>query len=160
MNKHALAVLEFHRVLDVVAERATSEEGAERARALRPTTERAWIEREQSRVFAARSLIASEAHWAPYAIPAARRALERLRVENATLAASDFMLLRALLRSSRMTLDSLGDPRLPIAARAVLQPISSRLVRDAGSESAIDRVFTDDGEIRDTASPKLRGIRR
>jgi DNA mismatch repair protein MutS2 len=160
MNKHALAVLEFHRVLDVVAERATSEEGAERARALRPTTERAWIEREQSRVFAARSLIASEAHWAPYAIPAARRPLERLRVENATLGSADFMLLRALLRSSRMTLDSLADPRLPVAARAVLQPISSRLVRDTGAESAIDRVFTDDGEVRDTASPKLRGIRR
>jgi DNA mismatch repair protein MutS2 len=160
MNKHALAVLEFQRVLDVVAARATSEEGARRARELRPTTDRAWIEREQSRVFAARSLIASEARWAPYAIPAAHRPLERLRVENATLGTADFMLLRALLRSSRTTLDSLADPRLPVAARAVLGPVSSRLVRDTASESAIDRVLTDDGEVRDTASPKLRGIRR
>ncbi len=160
MNSHALAVLEFHRVLDVVAERATSEEGAERVRGLRPTTDRAWIEREQSRVFAARALIASEARWAPYAIPAARRALERLRVENAVLATGDFMLLRALLRSSRMTLESLSDPRLPLAARAVLQPVTSRLLRDTSAEAEIDRVLNDDGEVRDTASPKLRGIRR
>ncbi len=160
MNNHALSVLEFHRVLDVVAERATSEEGSERVRALRPTTDRAWIEREQSRVFAARALIASEARWAPHAIPAARRALERLRVENATLAAADFMLIRALLRSSRLTLDSLADPRLPVAARAVLEPVTSRLVRDANAETAIDRVLSDDGDVRDTASPRLRGIRR
>lgn len=160
MNSHALTVLEFHRVLDVVADRATSEDGAERVRLLRPTTDRAWIEREQSRVFAIRSLIASEARWAPYAIPAARRPLERLRVENASLAASDFMLLRALLRSSRTTLDSLKDPRLPLAARAVLEPVTSRLVRDARGEAAIDAVLSDDGEIRDSASPRLRGIRR
>lgn len=160
MNNHALAVLEFHRVLDVVAERATSEEGMERVRALRPTTDRAWIEREQARVFAVRSLVASEARWAPYAIPAARRALDRLRVENATLGTGDFVLLRSLLRSSRLTLDSLGDPRLPLAARAVLQPLITQLVRDASAESAIDRVLDDEGEVRDSASPKLRGIRR
>ncbi|MES2358430.1 MAG: endonuclease MutS2 [Gemmatimonadota bacterium] len=160
MNNHALSVLEFHRVLDVVAERATSAEGAERVRALRPTTDRAWIEREQSRVFAARSLIASEARWAPHAIPAARRALERLRVENAALAAADFILIRALLRSSRLTLDSLADPRLPIAARAVLEPVTSRLLRDTQAEAAIDRVLSDEGDVRDSASPKLRGIRR
>jgi DNA mismatch repair protein MutS2 len=160
MNNHALTVLEFHRVLDVVAERATSEEGMARVRGLRPTTDRGWIEREQARVFAARSLIASEARWAPYAIPAARRALERLRVENATLGPADFVLLRALLRSSRVTLASLADPRLPLAARAVLQPVTSRLVRDVSSESAIDNVLGDDGEVRDTASPRLRGIRR
>lgn len=160
MNSHALSVLEFHRVLDVVAERATSEEGAERVRALRPTTDASWIEREQSRAFAVRSLIASEARWAPYAIPAPRRSLERLRVENALLGTADFMSIRALLRSSRTTLDSLKDPRLPIAARAVLQPVTGRLIRDPGAEAAIDRVLSDDGDVRDTASPKLRGIRR
>jgi DNA mismatch repair protein MutS2 len=160
MNNHALSVLEFHRVLDVAAGRATSDEGAERVRALRPTTDLVWIEREQARVFAVRSLIASEARWVPAAIPAARQALQRLRVENASLAAGDFVLLRALLRSSRMTLDSTADPRLPLGARAVLQPVTAGLLRDPAAEAAIDRVISDDGEIRDSASPKLRGIRR
>nr|MDQ2668530.1 hypothetical protein [Gemmatimonadota bacterium] len=160
MNSHALSVLEFHRVLEVVAERATSDEGAERIRRLRPTVDRAWIEREQARVFAARALIASEARWAPYAIPAAGRPLERLRVENALLGAGDFTLLRALLRSSRITLDSVSDPRLPLAARAVLQPVTAQLVRDPTAEAAIDRVLDDDGDIRDTASSRLRSIRR
>ncbi len=160
MNSHALSVLEFHRVLEVVAERATSDEGAERIRSLRPTADRAWIEREQARVFAARALIASEARWAPYAIPAAGRPLERLRVENSLLAAADFTLLRALLRSSRITLDSVSDPRLPLAARAVLQPVTAQLLRNPTAEASIDRVLDEDGDIRDTASSRLRSIRR
>ncbi|MEO7217419.1 MAG: Smr/MutS family protein [Gemmatimonadaceae bacterium] len=160
MNTHALAVLEFNRVLDVVAERATSDEGIARVRALRPTTDTVWIEREQARVFAVRSLIASEARWAPYAIPYARNALSRLRVENSSLGTGDFTLLRALLRSSRMTLESLADPRLPVAARAVLEPIISQLLRDTAAEAEIDRVLDDDGEVRDSASPKLRSVRR
>ena len=160
MNTHALAVLEFNRVLDIVAERATSDEGIARIRALRPTTDTVWIEREQARVFGVRSLIASEARWAPYAIPAARNALARLRVENSTLTTGDFTLLRALLRSSRMTLESLADPRLPIAARAVLEPLTLQLFRDVAAESEIDRVLDDDAEVRDSASAKLRGLRR
>jgi DNA mismatch repair protein MutS2 len=160
MNSHALAVLEFSRVLDVVADRATSDEGRARVRALRPVGDWTWIEREQGRVFAVRALIASEARWVPCAIPEARRSLDRLRVENATLTPTDCMLLRALLRSSRLTLDSLDDPRLPIAARAVLEPVTSRLVRNGAAEAAIDAVVDDDGEIRDGASPKLRATRR
>ena len=160
MNSHALSVLEFHRVLEVVASRAASVEGAERVRALRPTTDTLWIEREQARVFAMRSLTVSEARWAPHAIPSAGRSLERLRVEHAILGTADFIALRGLLRSSRMNLDSLSDARLPVAARAVLQPLTSRLIRDAGAEAAIDRVLDDGGDIRDGASSRLRSIRR
>ncbi len=60
MNLHALAVLEFPRVLDEVAGRAGSELGAARVRALLPSREHAWIQREHSRVTAVRSLRESE----------------------------------------------------------------------------------------------------
>lgn len=160
MNTHALKVLEFDRLLEVVAARASSAEGAERVRSLRPTSDFGWIEREQTRVFAVRALVASDAHWAPAPIPQPRRALEWLRVENATLAPDDFGAIRALLRSSRVTRDSLGDPRLPVAARAVVAPLTDRLVHEPRAEAAIDRVLTDDGDIRDDASGKLRAVRR
>ncbi|HEV2643287.1 MAG TPA: hypothetical protein VGT98_11290, partial [Candidatus Elarobacter sp.] len=160
MNSHALSVLELGRVLGVVAGRASSEEGARRVAALRPATDRAWIEREQTRVFAVRALVASEGGWAPSVIPAARRGLDRLRVTGATLAPDDFLTLRALLRGSRVTLESLADTRLPRAATAVLAPITDRLVREPRAEAAIDRVLTDDGDVRDEASPRLRAVRR
>ena len=56
MNRHALAVLEYPRVLDEVASRATSALGAERIRRLLPSTDRGWIEREHSRIAAVRAL--------------------------------------------------------------------------------------------------------
>jgi DNA mismatch repair protein MutS2 len=160
MNTHALTVLEFDRLLAVVAGRAASEEGAARVRALRPLTDRAWIEREQTRVFAARALVAGEIGWSPAGVPPARRALERLRVEGAFLGADDLLVLRDLFRASRTTRDSLEDARQPRAATAVLQSLAERLVRDQRSESAIERVVDDDASVRDDASPKLRAIRR
>lgn len=160
MNSHALTVLEFNRVLDVVAERASSDEGGARVRALRPGTDRDWVEREQTRVFSVRALIASEGGWAPARIPRARRALDRLRVENATLGGDDFVELRTLLVSSRATLDSLEHTRYPAAATAVLAPIARRLAREPRAESAIERVINDDGGVRDEASPRLRALRR
>jgi DNA mismatch repair protein MutS2 len=160
MNSHALSVLELDRVLGVVAGHAASEEGARRVRALRPATDRAWIEREQTRVFAVRALVSSEGGWSPAAFPSARRALDRLRVTGAVLAPDDFLTVRALLRGSRLTLESLGDTRLPRAATAVLAPITDRLLREPRAEAAIDRVLTDDGDVRDEASPRLRAIRR
>ncbi|MGI8546586.1 MAG: endonuclease MutS2 [Gemmatimonadaceae bacterium] len=160
MNSHALTVLEFDRVLDTVAGRASSDEGSARVRALRPTTDRDWIEREQTRVFSVRALLSAEGGWAPARIPHARRALDRLRVENATLGGDDFVELRTLLASSRTTLDSLEHARYPAAARAVLAPIARRLAREPRAESAIDRVINDEGEVRDEASPRLRSLRR
>lgn len=160
MNSHALTVLEFDRVLDVVAARASSDEGSTRVRALCPTIDRDWIEREQTRVFSVRALISTEGGWAPAVIPRALRALDRLRVENAMLGGEDFLELRTLLGSSRATLDSLEHTRYPAAATAVLAPLARRLVREPRAESAIDRVINDEGAVRDEASPRLRSLRR
>ncbi len=71
-----------------------------------------------------------------------------------------FVALRALLRAARSALDSLAEPRLPLAAKAVLAPITERLTREPRAESSIDRVLNEDGDVRDDASPKLRAIRR
>jgi dsDNA-specific endonuclease/ATPase MutS2 len=60
VNSHALSVLEFGRVLAHVAERATSDTGAERVRALSPSSDRVHIEREHSRIAAVRAMRGSE----------------------------------------------------------------------------------------------------
>ena len=46
MNEHALTVLEFHRALEQVAGRATSEAGRAAVLSLRPHSDREWVERE------------------------------------------------------------------------------------------------------------------
>ena len=119
MNTHALNVIEFPRTLALIAERATSPLGAERVRELRPVTDRDAIEREHSRVAAVRSLISAEDPWSLHGVPDARAALTRLRVEGASLAALDLVVLGRLLQSSRATRESLRGERASAIAIAV-----------------------------------------
>ena len=160
MNSHALNVIEFPRTLALISERATSPLGAERVRELRPVTDREAIEREHARVAAVRSLLSAEEPWHLHGVPDARSALTRLRVEGASFAASDLLVLGNLLRSSRVTRDSLrGDRASPIVAAVLAEQIGA-LIANKSIEDAIDRAIDEEGQVRDDASPALRKIRR
>ncbi|MBK8249432.1 MAG: endonuclease MutS2 [Gemmatimonadetes bacterium] len=160
MNTHALSVLQFASVLDVVAGHASSSLGAEAIRGLGPTTDRGAIEQELARVTAMRAMVASDQGWSPPGIPDVRAALSRLRVEGTQLTGPELRDLGRLLRASRLAQDSLRDPRLPAVARGVLEPFRHRLVASAADEQAVERAIDDDGSVRDEASPLLRRLRR
>ena len=160
MNAHALRVLEYPRVLDLVAGRATSDLGAARVRALEPRTEREWLEREHARVAAMRTLIQGDQPWRPEPLPDVAGPLSRLRVEGATWNGAELLAGGQLLRSSRRTREALTDERRPAVARAMLESFTPRLVVAKPVEDAIDRALHDDGSVRDDASPALRRVRR
>src|SRR3954469_13245305 len=129
MNRHALAVLEFPRLLDLVAERATSTLGAERIRALHPTADRAWLDTEHRRVAAMRTLVTADGGaWVPEPIPDLTDALARLRVERTLWTGLELLGGAPLLRSSRRTREALADERKPLIVRAVLAPFVERLI--------------------------------
>ncbi|MFL5488476.1 MAG: endonuclease MutS2 [Gemmatimonadaceae bacterium] len=160
MNSHALNVIEFPRTLALIAERATSALGAERVRELRPRTDRDEIEREHARVAAVRSLVSAEEPWHLHGVPDARSALTRLRVEGASLAAADLLIIGALLRSSRITRDTLRGDRVSPMATAVLAQQIEPLVSNKAIEAAIERAIDEEGQVRDDASSTLKKIRR
>ena len=160
MNTHALTVLEFPRVLDVVADRASSALGAAAVRALRPRADRVWLAAEFARVQAMRAVLGGDGGWNPEPIPDARQALSRLRLEGAALDGLQLSAVATLLRSSRRTQSALRDPRRPAVATAYLQPYASRLIAAQRGEDAIDRAIDGDGTVRDDASPTLRRLRR
>jgi DNA mismatch repair protein MutS2 len=160
VNRHALAVLEFPRVLDEVAARAASELGAARVRSLEPVTDRSWIEREHARIAAVRSLRAGEPPVYPEPVPDIRAALERLRVVGATWSATDLLGAKQMLRSARRTREALSDEKRPAAARAMLAVFLDRLASEKSIEAAIERAIADDATVRDEASPALRKLRR
>ena len=54
MNAHALGLLEFPRLLELVAARTASTPGAARVRALAPSSDLRWLELEHRRVAAVR----------------------------------------------------------------------------------------------------------
>ena len=160
VNTHALAVLEFPRVLDVVADRASSTLGAAAVRALRPRTDRDWLSAELARVQAMRAVLSGEGGWNPEPIPDVRQPLARLRLEGAALDGAQLSAVATLLRSSRRTQSALRDPRRPALATAYLLPFAARLIAALREEEAIDRAIDGDGTVRDDASPALRRLRR
>lgn len=160
MNRHALIVLELHRVLEVVAGRATSELGAERIRALAPTTDRDWIEREHARVAAVRVLRGTDTPWHPEPVPDLREALGRLRIAGLSWTAVELRFALQLLRSARRTRESLGDPKRPASARAMLASLYQNLISAKPTEAALERAIGDDAVVKDDASPALRKLRR
>jgi DNA mismatch repair protein MutS2 len=159
MNSHALNVIEFPRTLALISERATSPLGAERVRELRPMADRDAIEREHARLAAVRSLISGDEPWQLPGVPDARSALTRLRVEGASLAAPDLLVLGALLRSSRLTRESLRGRASPVVTAVLAAQVESLFVNRA-IEEAIERAIDEDGQVRDEASSTLKKIRR
>ena len=160
MNSHALSVIEFPRTLALIAERATSSLGAERVRELRPRTDREEIEREHARVAAVRSLLSAEEPWHLHAVPDARSALTRLRVEGASLVAPDILILGTLLRSSRITREALRGEQVSPIVTAVLAGQIDALASNRAIENTIERAIDEDGQVRDDASATLKKIRR
>ncbi|MDB4869137.1 MAG: MutS2 protein [Gemmatimonadales bacterium] len=160
MNSHALNVIEFPRTLALIAERATSPLGAERVRELRPVTDREAIEREHARVAAVRALLSAENPWTLHGVPDARPALTRLRVEGASLAALDLLVIGRLLQSSRATRESLRAERASGIATAVLAEQIQALASNKALEDAIARAIDEEGQVSDNASGELRKIRR
>jgi len=160
MNAHALGILEFPRLLSLVAGRANSAPGAAAIRALVPRTDRGWIEHEHARVAALRALVESETGWVSEPIPELGDALKRLRIEGLTWSALELLQGATLLRSSRRTRDALRDPRRPAMAIALLTTDRDALIDLRAQEELIARAIADDGTVRDDASPALRRVRR
>ncbi|MBA3341180.1 MAG: endonuclease MutS2 [Gemmatimonadaceae bacterium] len=159
MNAHALGVLDYAAVIELVAGRASSALGAERVRASLPSRDRAWIEREHARLWAMRAPVDGEMSWRPQQLADIRPSLERLRVEGAALAAADFVGIRTLLGGSRLTAESFRDARIPAVTLALLKPEIDALMVAGGEEKSIDAAIDDDANVRDDASPLLRRVR-
>jgi DNA mismatch repair protein MutS2 len=160
MNAHALGILEFPRLLELVAERAASAPGAARVRALAPSSDLAWLEAEHRRVAAVRALVAGEPPWSPEPVPDLSDPLKRLRVIGSVWSGPELIAGALLLRSSRRTRDALRDDRRPAVIRAVLAPFAECMVVAKAEEEQLERAIDEDGVVKDDASPELRRIRR
>ena len=93
MSGHALAVVEFQRVLDWISGRAFSEPGKAAVRSLEPSSDAEWIRSELGRVEETRILIEAASPWAPPVIPEVSRSLARLPVEGGVLDPAELTLV-------------------------------------------------------------------
>jgi DNA mismatch repair protein MutS2 len=155
VNAHALAVLEFSRALEAVAERAASLPGKERILGLRPGTDLGALRRELARVGDAMAHLADHPDGAPPPFPDARGTLERLELEGSVLDPPELRDVARLLEAARVLGATLRDSPLPTLAE-----IRDRLPTRRDLTDLLDRIVDEEGEIRDGASPELASLRR
>jgi DNA mismatch repair protein MutS2 len=156
MNEHALEVIEFERVLERVARRASSEPGRRRVRQLTPRSAPPEVALELERVAAVMRLLEERPGWALGPVPDVEEDLARLRVEGAVLEGASLHRVGVLLATSRALAAELASQGPPPAA---LASVAARLVTLRDREDAIFRTVDWDGSVLDTASRELKRIR-
>ncbi len=156
MNRHALDVLEFRKVLEKVANRALSELGKERVLELVPGTEVGLVQAELQRVEETARFLDRHRDWPSPEIADARAALETLALEGSVLEPKELHSLGWLLASGGGLKDGLSKaaPELP-----GLETLRDGLHKDRVVEKTIRRVVDRDGLILDSASRELGRIR-
>jgi DNA mismatch repair protein MutS2 len=154
MSGHALEVLEFERVLERVAERASSEPGRGRVLALRPRGAHEDIVRELARVHAVVRFLEARPEWSLGEVPDVTGPVGQLATEGAALDAAPLHRVGVLLQTSRL----LGA-ELAGAPDPALAGIATRLIDLREIEQDIARSVDGEGSVLSSASRDLKRIR-
>ncbi len=156
INRHALDVLEFGKVLEGVAARALSDLGRERVLALTPSLRLGLAQAELLRVEETASFLHRHSNWNAPEIPDARGALARLGMDGSVLEPLELFSVGHLLGSGRRLRDALTEASAELPSLASLR---EGLYKEQGVEKAITKTVDKDGTVLDSASPELGRIR-
>lgn len=155
-SAEALETIEFDQVVELVAARALGPLGAARVRARRPTDDLAWIAGELARVGEVAALFRRGDALVAEPIPDVSRALGRLRMEGGVLEGVQLAALRQVLVAARLMEADLRR----VAETAPLAAALARPLPDKRLERRLEQSLDPDGNLLDTASPRLAAARR
>ena len=154
---HALAVLEFPRVLERIAGYASSESGRADVLSLRPWHEPEAVDEALALADEMVGLMLRLEQWTPPPIPDAVRLLRKAGVDGAVLDAEQLGAILQLLRASRLVR---SDLRKFAEDLPRLSALSGRMARLPDIESRLDRSLDPNGGLSDASSPDLGRIRK
>ena len=152
----ALDTIEFSVVLERVAAHAVGTLGAERVRHRWPTDDVDWIREELARVDQTAGLFRRGDALLAEPIPDVTRAVARLRIEGSVLEGIELAGLHRLLVAARQV-------HADLRRVAEVAPLASGLARplpDKSLERRLEQSVDPEGNLLDTASPKLAAARR
>ena len=152
----ALETIEFAEVVERVAGHAVGALGAARVRERRPSGDAGWISGELARVGEVAGLFRRDDRLLAEPIPDVGRALGRLRIEASVLDGVELAGLHRLLVAARLVEADLRRvaEAAPLAA-ALAQPLPNKAI-----ERRLEQSLDPDGNLLDTASPRLAAARR
>lgn len=156
MEEKALKTLEFHKILEKLADYCAFAVSAEKARALRPTDDIEEARRRQAETREAMQLMVTHSDLTIGGARDIRMPLD-LAVRGGVLTPSDLLDVKSTLVAARnltRTFERLQGQVPHLYSIAVQIPPNTGLI------DAITRTISDRAEVLDSASPKLASIRR
>jgi DNA mismatch repair protein MutS2 len=152
----ALDTIEFGLVLELVAAHAVGPLGAARVRDRRPTDDLGWIRAELARVGEVAGLFRRGDGLLAESIPDVTRTLGRLRIEGSVLEGVDLAALqRALAGARAVHADLRRVAESAPGAASLMRPLPDRAI-----ERRLEQSVDSDGNLLDSASPRLAAARR
>ncbi len=151
-----LTTLEFNKIIEMLAECASTDGAKARARSLTPVADYDTVISRQTKTDDAKRLINAKGYPSFSAEEGVVSAAERA-YKGAVLSQRELLDVAALLRSSRMMLDYINTDKPFTTA---LDEIFTRIIPNRALEEKISRAIISEDMIADEASPVLADIRR
>ncbi len=151
-----LSTLEYDKIIDMLAECASTDGARARARTLTPSDDYDTVILRQTKTEDAKRLINAKGYPAFSAKEGVVEAAERA-YKGAVLSQRELLDIAALLRSSRMILDYINADK---PFETSLDEIFQRMIPNRELEEKIKRSIISEDIIADEASPELADIRR
>jgi DNA mismatch repair protein MutS2 len=152
----ALETIEFGAVLELVAAFAVGPLGSQRVRDRRPTDDLGWITLELGRVEEIAGLLRRGDGLVAEPIPDVTRALARLRIQGSVLEGVELAALLRVLAAARTVHADLRR----VAETAPKAASLTRPLPDKAMEKRLEQSVDSDGNLLDSASPRLAAARR
>jgi DNA mismatch repair protein MutS2 len=156
MDERTLRVLEYSKVLEMLAEHCSFSLSKDLARSLWPKMNKQFVQGLLSETTEARDFLRYSGEPPFGAVTDVRGAVARARV-GGTLSGAELLAISDTLRSGsrykRAILDCSGDYR-------IIKGIASGLVDLSSLRSILDKSIGEDGEVLDSASPSLAAVRK
>jgi DNA mismatch repair protein MutS2 len=155
-SEHALSLLEYPRVLELVARYASSDAGRRRVRELRPLVYAEAAEDALQLTAEMTRLYGRPGGWAPPLIPEVEPQLRRLSVEGSVLEGAALVGVGVLLASAASARRDLLEEAEALPG---LADLAAGLPRAPELRERLEAALDESGALRDEASPELRRIR-
>ncbi len=156
ISDSVLELLEFNKILDYVSNYATTEFGKERILKLRPEESVDIIEQNGNYVAEAVEILIEKDYPPIDFLPNLKDVIYKSRIENAVLRAEEIQNVLSLLEVSRKLRSFFNSLENDYP---YLKSFTQRLLLDKSFEKQIKSIFTESGEVADTASRELARIR-
>lgn len=157
MNEKALRTLEYNKIIDLLTEQASSGKAKELCRNLKPSTDKAVIEKNQQQTADALTRLFQKGSISFSGIHDVEASLKRLEI-GGTLGISELLSLCSLLEAAkRIKAFSRGKEDAP---KDSLDPLFDEIEPLTPLSDEIKRCIISEDEIADDASANLKNIRR